>query len=141
VKALSIKQPWLWAITHLDKRIENRTWKPPEAIIGRQIALHASKADDRAGYAAIREISGVEAPPDLPRGAIIATARVVGFYDEISGFSGDPVAVKDKWFFGPYGWVLSDIRPLPKPISCPGALGLWEIPPGLLVDLKPAGNE
>jgi hypothetical protein len=26
MKALSIQQPWAWAIIHAGKRVENRTW-------------------------------------------------------------------------------------------------------------------
>jgi hypothetical protein len=29
---------------HLDKRIENRTWKPPQKLIGQRIAIHAGKS-------------------------------------------------------------------------------------------------
>jgi hypothetical protein len=124
MKALSIQQPWLYAITDLDKRVENRTWKPPWWIIGRRIALHASKIDDRAGYVIIRDIANVDVPPDLPRGCIVATAKVLGWIDESN----------DKWFFGPYGWILDDINKIsPGPVFCRGALGLWDVTPEYLV--------
>lgn len=119
MKALTIKQPWLYAITDLNKRIENRTWKPPEWIIGQRIGLHASREDDLSGFAAFRDITGVDAPHDLPRGCIVSTARVVGFCNHS----------EDDWFVGPYGWVLDDIsKVFPGPVSCRGALGLWDVP-------------
>ena len=134
MKALSLKQPWLYAITHLGKRVENRTWKPPQSIIGKYIALHASKKDDLLGYTAIAEIAGIEIKGNLPRGAIVATAKVVGFKDfnEVNPFEGAP----DDWFFGPVGWLLEDINVLSEPISCRGALGLWDIPQELLPRLE-----
>ena len=40
MKALSIRQPWVWAITHAGKRVENRSW--PCNYRG-PVLLHASK--------------------------------------------------------------------------------------------------
>lgn len=136
MKALSIKQPWLWAITDLDKKIENRTWKPPKWIIGQTIALHASKTLDGSGILAIKKISGVLPPQKrLPCGAILATARIAGFEDanDFNPFEDD----FDKWFFGPYGWVLENVQKLTKPIPCSGALGLWDVPVEFLPTLQP----
>jgi hypothetical protein len=126
MKALSIQQPWLWAITDIDKRIENRTWKPPQWIIGERIALHASKKDDPVGYREIYEIAGIIPPAELPKGAIVATAKVVGWLDD-NGF-GNGHLIDDKWFFGPIGWILADIKKLDTPILCRGSLGLWNSP-------------
>lgn len=138
MKALSIQQPWLYAITDLDKRIENRTWKPPWWIIDQRIALHASKVDDRAGYVVVHDIANIDVPSDLPRGCIVATAKVLGWIDE-DGYGQVPSAclghlVDDKWFFGPYGWILDDINKIsPGPVFCRGALGLWDVPSEYLV--------
>ena len=48
-----------------------------------------------------------------------------------------------EWFYRPddgsvnYGWVLGcEVTPLKEPISCKGALGLWEIPPDVLRGMK-----
>jgi len=131
MRVLSIKQPWLWAITDLDKRVENRTWPPPKWIIGKTIALHASKKDDIAGVSAIRIITnGILVPSDIPRGAIVTTAKVIGWVSsdgtantrQCAGFYDSP------WFFGPFGWVLDDVQKLPEPIPCNRSLGLW-VPP------------
>ena len=140
MKALSLKQPWLWAITDLDKRIENRTWKPNYNAIGKRIALHASKKDDPKGENAIFHISGAELPPeDVPRGAIVATAKVIGWIDD-AGFGDVPSPclghlVDNKWFFGPIGWILEDVQKLDEPIPCRGALGLWEVPEEIVKEL------
>lgn len=124
MKALSIKQPWLWAILEQGKRIENREWRPPTWIIGQRIALHASKGLDREGAAACAHIAGVDLPgvADVPRGAIVATAVITGCVTES----------QDKWFFGTYGWVLDLVWELPAPVACRGALGLWNVPADLL---------
>ena len=118
MRALSIKQPWLYCITDLDKRVENRTWKPPDWIIGQRIALHSSKkmgdlvaASDIAGF----KLSTVA--NDMPLGAIVATARVDGWIDFLDS----------KWFSGPVGWILSDVVKLHEPVPHRGRLGLWEV--------------
>jgi hypothetical protein len=134
MKALSIKQPWLYAITQLDKRIENRTWLFPRQIIGQTIALHASARDDLTGYAAIFEIAGVRVDmATLTRSCIVATATVVGFLrKQENGFSlraGICSLTDDKWFFGPIGWIFDDVQLLKYPIPARGALGLWEWTP------------
>lgn len=132
MKALSIKQPWLYCITDLDKRIENRTWKPPDWIVGRRIALHASKALDHDGKRVASELAGFKLSTvvDMPFGAIVATAVVLGWVDEWGHASHTllPRHRNSKWFFGPFGWVLDDIQKLSAPIFCSGKLGLWEAP-------------
>lgn len=138
MKALSIKQPWLYCITDLDKRVENRTWKPPDWIIGKRIALHASKKmDDSGGKSAASALAGLDLSTvvDMPMGAIVATAVVRGWVD-IDGNSSHPDMLQyedDEWFFGFYGWILDDIRKVsPGPASCRGALGLWNVSPSIL---------
>ena len=56
MKALTIKQPWAWAITHGTKRVENRTWKPPFHIIGQRIAIHTSVRIEKAELLAYSEM-------------------------------------------------------------------------------------
>jgi len=41
--ALTLWPEWVITITHLGKRVENRTRKPPQKLIGKRVALHASK--------------------------------------------------------------------------------------------------
>ena len=123
MKALSIKQPWLHAILHLEKDLENRKWKPPKDVIGQRIALHASKQDDDEGYEVIQKISGVILKPeDIQRGCIIATAVLDGVVE----------SSMSPWFDGPFGWILRDIKILNQPVNCIGALGLWNIPDNLI---------
>jgi hypothetical protein len=122
MQALSVKQPWAWAIMHAGKDIENRNW--PTNFRGR-LAIHASKGVTKAEYwedaAFIEEISGLR-PPDYPmldqRGFIIGTVEVVSCV-------GDH---RSPWFFGEYGFVLAEPRPLVTPIYCKGQLGFWTVP-------------
>ncbi len=130
---LSLYQPWAYAVTHLGKRIENRPWAPWARVIGTTIALHATKArvDEHAAAAFIADLIHTLPPLDsLPRGAIVGTARVVGFVTR----SDDP------WFFGPYGWQLADVVALPEPIACRGMQGLWPVPPDVAARVLAAAD-
>jgi hypothetical protein len=148
MKALTIKQPWLWAITGLtdrQKRVENRTWKPPYGMTGQRIALHGSARIEQVEMMVWRRIY-----PEWPNtaalvtGAIVATAVIRGYVivDDHGGVieqsryaeNYDPRA--DPWFFGPVGWLLEDVRKLAQPMPCKGALGLWEVPPVILVEIE-----
>ncbi len=126
--ALSIRQPWAHAIVTGWKDIENRKWTTK---LRGPICIHAS-AYNKRNYEADREdyldvLHGYVHPVSVPPmemsmlqqpdfGAIIGTATIV-----------DVVSAHDSpWFFGPYGIVLADQRPLEKPISLKGALGFFE---------------
>lgn len=136
MKALTVWNPWAWAIARGLKPIENRTWKPPTPLLGEWIAIHAGKKLDRdpdsiASWRAMVEATEGRARPPLPKtvslgempaSAIVAVARLVGVVEQ----SDDP------WFVGPFGWVLEDVVAI-EPVKCSGALGLWEVPADVLL--------
>ena len=71
MKALSIQQPWLHAILHEGKNIENRPWQ--NSFRG-CIALHASQKVQRGPYSP-RFMRDVEVE-SLDTGAICGVARL-----------------------------------------------------------------
>lgn len=123
--AISIRQPFAWAIIHGGKDIENRTW--PTRFRGR-VLIHAGKAwhDCRpADLEAEMKYLGIELsiPADLPRGGIVGVAEIVDCINEPTS----------PWFEGPWGFVISNPRPL-EFLPCKGALGFFsaEVPGGYL---------
>ena len=129
MKALSIRQPWAWLIVHgwngALKNIENRSWKTN--FRGRML-VHASKGMTRYEYEIAMlqacKISGVPVFParsNFMRGGIVGSVEIV-----------DCVTQSDSpWFFGPYGFVMAEPKPLPfTPLK--GALGFFEVSPTLL---------
>lgn len=119
MKALSVQEPWAWAIVAGHKTVENRTWRT--AYRG-PLLIHAGGRLKSTSYAKILKIAaedGFTVPPieELPRGGVIGRVELV----DIVTASDDP------WFErGGYGWVLVRPRPLPfRP--CPGRLGLFEM--------------
>lgn len=108
IRGLSLTRPWPYAILRLGKRIENRTWRPPQYIIGNYIALHAAKSWDNDDAAWIEDLTGHRLPPksDHQHSVIVGVARVTGF---VSHGSGEIPPGQHQWFFGPYGWLLDGI--------------------------------
>jgi hypothetical protein len=106
VNALSIRQPWAYAICHLGKRVENRAWKHPPSYRG-PLLIHASAGCTADEYASARDfiVFDVGLSPqalpflsDLPRGALVARAilsAVVENRENGHGFATGPSGVKD----------------------------------------------
>lgn len=138
MRALSVLQPWAWAIAKGYKPVENREWVPPKGVVGTRIAIHASKkkvsAEDRADFEdlvdefSIGYRSGLCYPDweRLPYGAVVAVATVKGYVNA----AGAKTLPRDayRWFNGPYGWLLADVVELPEPVPAKGMLGLWPMP-------------
>lgn len=122
--AISVRQPWAWAIIHAGKPVENRV-KRAITLGGmdrhRHLAIHAAAGmtrdeyEDARGFMATLGVT-CPRPEELVRGAIIGSVTVDGITKE----SDSP------WFFGPWALLLSDPRPH-EPLPCSGQLGsfLW----------------
>jgi hypothetical protein len=132
MKALTIRQPWAWAVFHAEppKDVENRDWRTDYRG---PLVIHAAKGMTREEYHSFWEFYGfarlasgaadsvlnLPAYEDLARGAIIG---VVELADCVRSHH-------SPWFQGEYGFVLQNPRPLARPIATAGALKLWDVPP------------
>ena len=124
MKAITLWQPWAYAICHLVKRVENRRWSPPTSLIGQRIALHAGARLDREALEFLRH-EGYAVPNDVPHKAIVAVATLAS----VATWQIGAVPTEHRrWYCGPYGWVLSAVTVLAEPIPCNGAQGLWAVP-------------
>ncbi len=152
MKALSIRQPWAWAILHAGKDIENRDWY---ASFRGRFAIHAAKGmtaqEYRDGIAYIHRafIANVLMTPttvqlgdgrlSVASGEIvtpgfddIARGAIVGVADLCACISSSP----SPWFEGKYGFVLRNVIALPEPILCKGALSFWDVPPDVEAQIE-----
>jgi hypothetical protein len=153
MRGLSLTQPWATLVALGAKRIETRSrstkYRGP-------VAIHASKGFPRE-YRALcfdEPFYGVlhgarMIYPDLELGfgderflmslgAIVATARIITCAptDQLQAINrayGRGGLLPHELTFGDYSpgrfaWVLGDVRRLPNPIHCRGALGLWTVP-------------
>lgn len=113
MKVLSIQQPWAWAICNAGKDIENRNW--PTNFRGKFL-VHTGKKIDIDGYHFIRSNFNIEPPHRkiIERGGIVGEAEIVNCAK----------AHESKWFFGPFGFVLRNQKPLPF-VPLKGQLGFF----------------
>jgi hypothetical protein len=128
MKAVTIRQPFAWAIAAGFKDIENRTWAPRVAP-GEVVAIHAAVAmPDADDVRRVQKLVGRRAsvPEEYDCGAIVAVARVA----KVVASSRSP------WFSGPLGWVLEEVTLVREPIDCTGQLGLWKVPAAVEARLK-----
>lgn len=132
--ALSIRQPWAWAIINMGKDIENRDWKTK---FRGPVCIHASLYKDPRGEewdgcmsildhihrtSTMREMASREGrkssarySAEAKRGGIIGVAEIVDCVE----------ASASPWFFGSYGFVLRNARPVDF-IPVKGALGFFD---------------
>lgn len=122
IKALSVRQPWAWAIIHAGKDIENRSWQAVNHGLKQRgrICIHASKSMTRSEYESasqyIEDVTGAPppAPAELLRGGIVGTVEVVDVVSES----------ESPWFMGPRGLVLANPQATPF-IPAAGNLGYF----------------
>jgi hypothetical protein len=125
MKGLTIRQPWVYAIFHLGKDVENRDWFND---IRGTIAVQASKTLTNKDYLLDRHSIGeavghshdvaIPAKNDLTMGAIVGTVDIIGCVRQYHSL----------WFVGKYGFVLRNPQPLIESIPFSGQLGFWDVP-------------
>jgi hypothetical protein len=118
MKAISIKQPWAWLIVNGLKDIENRDWITWERG---HVLIHAGKQFDNEGYAWIAEhmqsvFEQMPEPNQYDMGGVVGECEIVDCVVESTS----------PWFFGPFGFVIRDAKPLPF-MPCRGRLGFFEV--------------
>ena len=135
MRALTLWRPWPWAICRPSpraKRVENRTWYPPEWLLGQDLAIHAGRKIDGDARSFCRSILGETPPTDGGAEGVVAVVTIAGWRDRIGSdwrLVDVPPHDGDPWFCGPVGWLLANVRVLPTPVPCPGHQGLWNLPP------------
>jgi hypothetical protein len=129
VRALSVRQPWAWAIARGYKPVLNRAcdtgYRGP-------VAIYASlRADlDSSESRAVRKAAGASwdsADPVTAIGGIVAVVSLAGVCRDAVLAGGCECG---EWASaGAYHWLLADPRPLRWPVLAVGRPGLWELAP------------
>jgi hypothetical protein len=151
LKALSIRQPWAWAILHAGKDVENRDWNPRHGYGRRDLGfrgeflIHACMRPnptrvqrEASEFFAFCEAHCIGLPDGatagelfLHCGGIVGSARVIDIRP-------NGVEPESPWAIdGQVGLVLDDVRPLPF-APCKGALGFWEVPASVMAAIEKA---
>ena len=144
MRALTLWQPWCWAIAAGRKPVENRPWAPPRNLIGVPFALHAGKRWDRDGEDFIGRLASLPPAGDPlleARGAVIGIATVervvrAGALPGTDQHEETLTAEQRPWFFGPYGWVLRDVARIARPVPCRGFQMLWTLPAEIETEVR-----
>ena len=128
MKAITISQPYASLIASGEKWVENRVWS---TTYRGPLAIHAGKGTQ---YLTLREMewqglrcSCIVATCDLVACMPIASMRQMARSQKV-GKTGLTLGeiLDHEHAEGPYCWVLQNIRPMPCPVPCKGAQGLWE---------------
>lgn len=118
MKALTVRQPWAWAIIHAGKNIENRSRKTN--FRGRFL-IHAGLMVP--GWQPLADLETRHSPyPDpelLTYGAVIGSAVLAGceWSNSSVGKWGEPMC---------WHWQIEMPQMYTTPIPAKGALGFWE---------------
>lgn len=136
MKAITVRQPWAWAIIAAGKDVENRSWST--SYRGR-LAIHAGAKWDRDGHfqcmALAARALGVSlqvAGDRFEESPASAAGSVVGVVTlrDVATWS-----VSQWWDWGSFAWELGEPVGFGRPIPRRGALGLWEFPDCLIRDM------
>lgn len=127
MKAISIRQPWAWAILNAGKDIENRTFRTK---MNGTVAVHSSQTMSRPYYEeSVAEIKKRAPRVKVPPYEAMSQGAIIGLVDII----GCEAKTKSKWHNrGYYGFVLANPRVLRRPIPCRGWLNFWEVPENIV---------
>lgn len=143
MRAISVQQPYVWAICRGGKRVENRRNKGGHARAKAQfnqpgpLLIHAGQRDAGVeAYRLVKNLSPVD--PGMagsPRsdtawayGAFIATVQLTSVhtadecYDPVTGRYCSPWAEPNAAHL-----VLDDVQVLHRPVPYAGQLGLWKV--------------
>lgn len=160
MRAISLSQPWPWAILHLGKPLDNRSRKDGRmpAICRHRgpLLLHAAKSWDDSALAWMKErglLPGDDEPgfPGLQTaGGIFARCVAVGHIEpwecstcgtwephrrvhctDCEGTLNDDDSIDLRWWMGGYALLFTDVEPTPF-VPCKGRLGLWTPPDNVL---------
>lgn len=124
MRALTLRPHWAHAVTHLGKRVENRTRRIPAALVGRRVAIHAG-ATLPAWWP--RELDAACMDRRLMHTSIILRAIVcTAVLASCEEAHDDPPPWADP--SAAWWWHLADVRTLREPVPVQrGQLGLWRL--------------
>ncbi len=128
MRAVSVRQPWAWAIARGHQGILNRAWntgyRGPVAIYA-SFRVDLGSFENRVLWEAYRD----SADPAAAIGGIVAVVGLAGVCSAAA--SGGPCGCGRWAAADSYHWRLADPRPLRWPVLALGRPGLWELAPAV----------
>lgn len=116
--AISLRQPWPWAIFYAGKPVENRCWPLPKKYLGKQVLIHASKQIDKEAVTHLLQL-GFDVPEKLDTDGIVGYLRFIGCERDNPSEWAEP---------GLYHWIIDpdSVKPLPF-YPLPGKLSFFNV--------------
>lgn len=142
MRALTVRQPWAWAIVHGTKDVENRTRNVAGSYRG-PVAIHAALIEDETAYyddqikAALGRVDDSWVLEEqLATGAFLGVVDLVGVH--LPSSCARRTGGLCSWWAQPlvHHLEVRNPRPLAKPIPARGRLGLWTPEPADLEQLQ-----
>ena len=129
MRALSVAQPWAECIVSKGKNIENRSWNTKHRGY---FLIHASASKSKERFQYCFDDYGIKFDPEeLSFGAIVGIAELSDVVTKKT-----LTRTTKKWFYGEYGFVLSNVIKLKQPIKVKGSLSFWKTPADVLKDIQ-----
>lgn len=142
MKALTVQQPWAWAIIHGGKDVENRTqlWKHRGPVV-----IHAGLRYSHRGFDVINRLCGLNLPPWNVGHDSETTGTIIGVVDLVDAHHAEAGCCESPWAETSYvehggrvrheivHLVLEHPRPV-TPVVARGSLGLWDLRDDLIVE-------
>lgn len=149
MRAITVRQPWAWAIIHGGKDVENRSRNIAGSYRG-PVAIHAGKTyDDYASWndawEALADALEAEGCPPWESASNDCRGDIIGLVDLVDvhaarNHSRHPLDTCSPWADRHADWhlVLANPRAIPEPIPCRGRLGLWTVPDDIAARIEAA---
>lgn len=134
MKALSLRQPWAWAVLHLGKTVENRVRnmglpKPSEFLIHASLHFSYTYYEEALSWMRVRGLipPTVQVPnlASMPRGVVIGMATSCQIIRPRE--HDHPEATNPWWMEDQYGYVLTHVRATPL-VPLRAYLGFFTVP-------------
>jgi hypothetical protein len=142
MRALTVRQPYAWAIVHGQKDVENRSrslgpYRGP-------VAIHAALKPDMEAYGdplildAWRRTGAWMPTPGCETGVVIGVVNLIAVHRCWTALDGEPHC--SPWAVrGRFHLHMANPRPLAEPIPWWGRLGLWTVPDDLEAAIREQG--
>lgn len=138
MKALTLYNPWAWFVIKGLKRFETRSWRPNNLQIGDLFVIHAGKrfsADERAycqreSIRAVLWRHGILDPKNqLPFGSALGIVKLISVRrtEDVRDLITSQEQAFGNFANKRFAWELEVVKVFEKPVSMPGAQGIFTI--------------
>jgi len=139
MRAITVRQPWAWAIMHGGKDVENRSRNIAGKYLGPIAITAALQVDPQAWLPNYTLQDSTHLAHFTPRGVVLGVVDLTDVHAMWADDDGRCDRCESPWAQrSPYHLTLANPRPLPRPIPVRGRLGLWTLPDDIAAQVEEA---